>query len=155
VLRLYVRVRGVSSVSVGVLGAVQQGPFKPAGARVGEAAAEDGDEVLTSEGLRHEIPSLAGFGIADEGSFHQRRRIECGLHGFHQVFSGVLRAAQACLFFFDFSDLAVDLVARGFGKGVENFLEAFGLAELAGENGVDGHGKRNLTTDDTDGTDFH
>ncbi len=76
-----------------------------------------------------------------EGSLHQRWRVEFGFHGFHQVFSGVLRAAQARLFFFDFADLAVDLVARGFGKGVEKFLEAFGLAEFAGEDGVDGHGK--------------
>src|ERR1700739_797329 len=61
--------------------------------------------------------------------------------GFHQVFSGVLRAAQARLFFFDFADFAVDLVARGVGKGIEEFLEAFGLAEFAGEERVDGHGK--------------
>jgi hypothetical protein len=30
-------------------------------------------------------------------------------------------------------------VARGFRKGIEEFLETFGLAEFAGENGVDGH----------------
>jgi hypothetical protein len=53
----------------------------------------------------------------------------------------VLRAAQARLFFFDLADLAVDLVARGFRKGVEEFLEAFGSAKFAGEEGVDGHGK--------------
>jgi hypothetical protein len=52
----------------------------------------------------------------------------------------VLGAAQARLFFFDFADLAVDLVARGFWQGVEEFLEALGLAEFAGEGGVDGHG---------------
>ena len=54
----------------------------------------------------------------------------------------VLGAAQARLFFFDFADLAVDLLARGFGEGVEKFLETFGLAEFAGEKRVDGHGKR-------------
>ena len=141
-LRLYVQVFGVSSVSVGVLGGIEQGVGKIGGTSVGEAAAEDGDEVLASEGLRHEFPSLAGFGVAREGSFHQRRRVELGFHGFHQVFSGVLRAAQARLFFFDFADLAVDLAARGFGKGIEKFLEAFGLAEFAGEERVDGHGVR-------------
>jgi hypothetical protein len=68
----------------------------------------------------------------------------------------VLGAAQARLFFFELADFAVDLVARGFGKGVEELLEAFGLAEFAGEDGVDGHlGRENVTTDDGDGTDFH
>jgi hypothetical protein len=37
-------------------------------------------------------------------------------------------------------------VARGFGQGVEEFLEAFGLADFAGEGGMDGHGE-DLTTD--------
>ena len=101
-----------SGMAVGVLGAVQQSPFKPAGAGFREAAAEDGDEVLTSERLRHEFPSLAGSGIADEGSFHQRRRIELGFHGFHQVLGGVLGAAQARVFFFHFTDGVVDVVAR-------------------------------------------
>jgi hypothetical protein len=32
-------------------------------------------------------------------------------------------------------------VARGFGQGVEESLEAFGLTEFAGECGMDGHGK--------------
>jgi hypothetical protein len=54
----------------------------------------------------------------------------------------VLRAAQARLFFLDFANLTVDLLARGFGKGIEEFLEAFGVAEFAGKNGMDGHGKR-------------
>jgi hypothetical protein len=139
VLRLYIRDPGVASETAGVLGAVQQGPFKPAGASVGEAAAEDGDEVLASKRLRHEFPALAGFGVAGEGSFHQRGRVEFGFHGFHQVFGGVLGASQARLFFFDFADLAVDLVARGFGESVKEFLEAFGLAEFAGEDGMDGH----------------
>jgi hypothetical protein len=43
--------------------------------------------------------------------------------------------------FFDFADLSVDLVTRGFGEGIEEFLEALGLAEFAGEGGVDGHGE--------------
>jgi hypothetical protein len=68
--------------------------------------------------------------------------------------SGMLRAAQARLFFFYFADFSVDLVARGFGQGIEEFLEAFGLAEFAGESEVDGH-NQNLTADDTDYTDFH
>jgi hypothetical protein len=79
------------------------------------------------------------WGVAAECSLHQRRRVELGFHGFHQVFSGVLGATQARLFSFNFADLAVNLVARGYGKGVEEFLEAFGLAEFAGEDGVDGH----------------
>jgi hypothetical protein len=41
-------------------------------------------------------------------------------------------AAQARFFFFDLADLAVDLLARAFGKGIEEFLEAFGLTEFAG-----------------------
>jgi hypothetical protein len=110
----------------------------------GEAAAEDGDEVLPPVRLRHEFPSLAGLDVAAEGSLHQRRRIELGFHGFHQVFGGVLGAAQARVFFLDFADLAVDLLTRGFGKGIEEFLEAFGLAEFAGENGMDGHGGGSL-----------
>jgi hypothetical protein len=140
-LRLYVQILGISGVAVGVLSALEQGVRKPSGAGFGEAAAEDGDEILASEGLRHEFPSLAGPGIAGEGSFHQRRRVEFGFHGLHQVFGGVLGAAQARLFFFNFADFAVDLLARGFGKGVEKFLEAFGLAEFAGEDGMDGHGE--------------
>jgi hypothetical protein len=114
-------------VAVGVLGAVQQRPFKPSGAGIREAAAEDSDEILASEGLRHALPSLAGLGVAGEGGFHQGRRVEFGFHSFHQIFGGVLGATQARLFFFDFADFAVDLVARGVGQGVEKFLEAFGL----------------------------
>jgi hypothetical protein len=49
----------------------------------------------------------------------------------------MLCPAQARLFLFDFADLAVDLLARGFRKGIEEFLEAFGLAEFAGEDGMD------------------
>jgi hypothetical protein len=113
-------------MSFGVLGGVEQGEGKIGGASVGEAAAEDGDEVLASVGLRHEFPSLMRFGVAAEGSLHQRRRIELGFHGFHQVFSGVLSAAQACLFFFHFADFTVNLLARGFGQGIEKFLEALG-----------------------------
>jgi hypothetical protein len=45
----------------------------------------------------------------------------------------MLGPAQAGLVFFDFADFAVDLVARGFGQGVEKILETFGLAEFAGE----------------------
>jgi hypothetical protein len=47
--------------------------------------------------------------------------------------SGMLCAALARHFFFDFAGLAVDLVARGFGKEIEKCLEAFGLAKFAGE----------------------
>jgi hypothetical protein len=141
VLRLYVGVRGGSSVSVGVLGGVLQGEGKIGGASVGESAAEDGDEVLPSVGLRHEFPSLSGLGVAAECSFHQRRRVELGFHGFHQIFSGVLGAAQARVFFLDFADLAVDLLTLRVGQGVEEFLEAFGLAEFAGEGGMDWHGE--------------
>jgi hypothetical protein len=139
VLRLYGRVRGASSVSAGVLGGIQDGSLDVESARFRIAGTKNKDQILPTERLRHEIPSLAGLGVAAECSLHQRRRIELGFHGFHQVFSGVLGAAQARLFLFDFADLAVDLVARGFGQGIEEFLEAFGLAEFAGENGVDGH----------------
>jgi len=127
-------------MSVGVLGGIQDGPLDVEGARFRIAAAEDEDQVLPPERLRHEFPSFAGLGVAAESSLHQRRRVELGFHGFHQIFSGMLRAAQARLFFFDFADLAVDLLARGFGEGVEEFLEAFGLAEFTGEERVDGHG---------------
>jgi hypothetical protein len=124
-------------VSIGVLGGVLQGEGKVGGAGVGEAAAEDGDEVLPSEGLRHEFPSLARAGVAAEGSLHQRRWIKFGFHGFHQVFGGMLSASQARLFFFHFTDFTVNLLARGFGQGIEEFLEAFGLAKFAGEDGVE------------------
>ena len=109
-------------MSAGVLGGFAQGIFKMKKTSFREAAAEDIDEVLASQGLRHEFPSLAGLGVASEGGFHQRWRVELGLHGFHKVFSGVLCAAQARLFFLDFADLAVDLVALGFRKGIEKFL---------------------------------
>jgi hypothetical protein len=33
---------------------------------------------------------------------------------------------------------AAHKLARAFGKGVEKFLKAFGLAEFAGEDGMDG-----------------
>lgn len=139
-LRLYVEIVAFP-VCVGVLGGFEQGVGKIGGAGVREAAAENGDEVLAAELLRHELPSLAGLGVAAECSFHQRRWVEFGFHGFHQVFSGVLCTAKARLFFFDFADLAINLLARGFGQGIEEFLQAFGLAEFAGECGVDGHGE--------------
>jgi hypothetical protein len=82
------------------------------------------------------------WAIAAEGGFHHRRRIEFGFHGFHQIFSGMLCASEARVFFFDFADGVVDIAARGFGERVEKFLEAFGLAEFAVEDGVEGHGKR-------------
>ena len=91
--------------------------------------------------MRHEFPAAACFGVVSEGGFDQRRRVEFGFHGFHQVFSGVLRATQARLFFFDFADFTIDLLARGFGQGSEEFLEAFGLAEFEGEGWVDRQGK--------------
>ena len=47
-LRLYVRVRGVSSVSVGVLGGFTQGIFKMKETCLREAAAENIDEVLAA-----------------------------------------------------------------------------------------------------------
>jgi hypothetical protein len=129
-------------VSIGVLGGVLQGEGKIGGASVGEAAAEDGDEVLPSERLRHEFPSLARSSVAGESSLHQRRRIELGFHGFHQIFGGMLGTAQARLFSFHFADFTVNLLARGCGEGIEKFLETLGLAKFAGENGVDGHGGR-------------
>jgi hypothetical protein len=127
----------LSGVSAGVFGGIQDGPLDIEGARCRIAAAEDEDQILPAERLRHEFPSLAGLGVAAECSLHQRRWIELGFHGFHQIFCGVLRAAQARLFFFDFADLAVDLVARGFGKGIEKVLQAFGLAKFTSENRVD------------------
>jgi hypothetical protein len=142
-------------MAVGVFGGIQDGSLDVEGARFRIAAAEDEDQVLPAERLRHDFPSLAGLGVAAEGGFHQGRRVELCFHGFHQVFSGVLCAAQTCVFFFDFADFAVGLVARGFGQGIEEFLEAFGLAEFTGERGMDGHGRENLTTDDADRADFH
>lgn len=91
-------------------------------------------------------------GVAGERSLHQRRRIDFGFHGFHQVFSGVLGAAQARFFLFDFADGVIDFAARGFGKGVEEFLETFGLAEFAGEGGMDGREHRRGILA---GADFH
>src|ERR1044071_10282197 len=82
VLRLYVLVRGVSSESAGVFGGIQDGSLEVKRACLGEAAAEDEDQILPTEGLRHEFPSLAGLGVATKCSFHQRRRGELGLHGF-------------------------------------------------------------------------
>jgi hypothetical protein len=124
-------------MAVGVFGGIQDGSLDVEGARFRIAAAEDEDQVLPAERLRHEFPSLAGLGVATEGCLHQRRRIELGFHGFHQVFSGVLGAAFPSVFFFDFADRVVDLVARGFGQGVKEFLKALGLAEFAGEGWVD------------------
>jgi hypothetical protein len=49
VLRLYVRVRGVSSMSVGVLDGFTQSIFKMEKTSLWEAAAEDIDKVLASE----------------------------------------------------------------------------------------------------------
>jgi len=126
---------------VGVLGGIQDGPLDVEGARFRIAATENKDQILAAQRLRHEFPSLVGLGVATECSLHQRRRVELGFHGFHQVFSGVLGASQARLFFFDFAYFTVDLAARGFRKGVEKFLKAFGLAEFAGEGGMDGHGE--------------
>ena len=123
----------------GVFSGIYYGSLDIKGAGFRIASTEDEDQVLPAERLRHQFPSLAGFGVAGEGGFHQRRRVELGFHGFHQVFSGVLRAAEARLLFFYFANLAIDLLARGFGQGIEEFLEAFGLAEFSGEEGVDGH----------------
>jgi hypothetical protein len=91
--------------------------------------------------LGHEFPSLAGLGVAAECGLHQGRRIELGFHGFHQIFSGMLSTTEARVFFFDFADGVVNMLARGFGQGIEKVLEALGLAEFAGEDGVDGHGE--------------
>jgi len=104
--------------------AFQQRAFKIAGTGFWEAAAEDGDEVLAAERLRHELPALTRFGVARESGFDQRRRIEFGFHGFRQEFDGLLSAAQARLFFFDFANGVVELIAGGVGKGVGEFLEA-------------------------------
>ena len=82
------------------------------------------------------------WALRRNAAFIRRRRVEFGFHGFHQIFGGVLGATQARVFFFDFANFAVDLVARGFGQGVEEFQEAFGLAEFTGESGMDGHAKR-------------
>jgi hypothetical protein len=153
-LCLYVRVRGFPSVSVGVLGGVQDGPLDIEGTRFRIAAAEDENQVLSTERLRHELPSLAGLGVAAECSFHQRRWIEFGFHGFHQIFSGMLSTTETRVFLFDFSDGVVNMLAGGVGKGIEEFLQAFGLAEFAGEERVEGHQQKH-TTDDTDHTDFH
>jgi len=139
VLRLYVRVPGVCSEAAGVLSGIQDGSLDVEGARFGITATKNKDQILPAERLRHKFPSLAGLGVAAEGSLHQRRRIKLGFHGFHQIFGGVLRAAQTCVFSFDFADFAVDLVARGFGEGIEEFPEALGLAEFEGESWVDGH----------------
>jgi hypothetical protein len=93
--------------------------------------------------------------VAAECSPHQRRRIKLGFHGFHQVFGGVLGAAQACLFFFYFADLAVDLVARGFGRELKNFWRRLDWRSSRARRGWMGMGRENLTTDEKDGAGLH
>jgi len=136
VLRLYVQVPSVSSVSIGVLGGVEQGVGKVGGASVGEAAAEDKDQVLPAErlGRARALRAKAAFIRGGGSSSASMASIRYS--------AAWLGATQARLFFFDFADLAVDLVARGFGQGVEEFLEAFGLPEFACERGVDGQRHR-------------
>jgi hypothetical protein len=60
-------------------------------------------------------------------------------HGFHQVFSGMLSTSEAGVFFLTSRTGVVYILARGVGKGIKKFLEAFRLAEFAGEGGVDWH----------------
>lgn len=122
-LRLYAELGGISSAPVDVWDGFTQGIFKMEKPSLREAAAEDVDEVLAPEGLRHEFPSLAGFGVAAEGSLHHRRRIEFGFHGFGQEFDGLLEPAKARFFFFDAADEAVEVIARGFGEGIEESFE--------------------------------
>lgn len=132
-------------MSAGVLGGFTQGIFKMEKTSLGVASAEDIDEVCAPERLRHEFQALTGLRIAGEGGFHQRRRVELGLHGFSQKFDGLPDAAQAGFFFFDAADEAVEVFARGFGEGVEESYETVS-AESAGEKCVEGH-QKNLTTD--------
>jgi hypothetical protein len=155
VLRLYVRIRGVSFVSAGVLGGVQDGPLDIKSARFRIATTEDEDQVLPAERLRHEFPSLAGLGVAAEGGFHQRRRVELGFHGFHQILGGVLRAAQARLFFFNFADLTVDLWREDSGRELKNFWRRLDWRSSRTSAGWMSMGRENLTTDDADLADFH
>jgi hypothetical protein len=115
------------------------GIFKMEKTRLREAAAEDIDEVLAAERLRHEFPSLVGLGIAGEGNFHQRRRVELGFHGGGEELDGLIQAAEAGFFFFDAADEVVEFVAGGFGEGVEESFEAV-TAEGAGKKKVEGHG---------------
>jgi hypothetical protein len=138
VLRLYVCLLA-ERLAVGVLLTFQQRALEIAGAGFGEAAAEDGDEILPAKRLRHEFPSLSGAGVADERGGEQRRRIEFGCHDFGQEFNGLLDATLAGFFFFDCEDEVVELFAGGVGEGVKEFQEPFGFGEFAGEGGVDGH----------------
>ena len=107
-------------------------------ASFGEAAAEDGDEVLPAQRLRHEVPSLAGFGIAGEGRGEQRWRVEFGFHGFRQELDGLLDAAQAGVFFFDTADEVIEVIAGGFGEGVEESYQTV-AAKGTSEKWVEGH----------------
>jgi hypothetical protein len=110
-------------VAVGVLSALQQDALKVSGASLGKAADEDADQVLPAERLRHEFPSLAGAGVTGEGGLDERRWIEFGFHGLHEVFGGVLGASLARLFFLDLADGVVNPIAAGVGEGVEEFQD--------------------------------
>jgi hypothetical protein len=51
----------------------------------------------------------------------------------------MLSTSEAGVFFLTSRTGVVYILARGVGKGIKKFLEAFRLAEFAGEGGVDWH----------------
>ena len=128
-------------MAAGVLSGFTQGIFKMEKTCLREAAAEDIDQVLASERLRHEFPALARFGFAGESGFDQWWRVELGFHGFSQVFDCLLKPTKAGFFFFDAADEAVEVIAGGFGEGVEESFQAV-AAKGAGEERMERHRER-------------
>jgi hypothetical protein len=126
----------VSSVAAGVLCGIQDGPLNVKGARFRIGAAEDEDQVLPAERLRHEVPAAAGLLAVGKGGFERRRRVELGLLGGGEEFDGLLKPEKAGGFFFDAADAVVEVGAGGFGEGVEESYEAV-AAEGASEERVE------------------
>lgn len=126
-----------SILGLRVSGALKQSSFKITSAGFRESAAEDADEILPAERLRHEIPALASFGVTGKRGFDQRRRIEFGFHDFGQKVDGLLDTAETGFFFLDAADEVVEVVAGGFGERVEESFEAV-AAEGVDEERVEG-----------------
>jgi hypothetical protein len=87
-----------------------------------------------------------------ESGFERGRRVEFGFSDGGEELDSLLEAAEAGGFFFCAADEAVEVVAGGFGQGVEEFYQAV-AAEGRGEERVEGH-EENLTADDTDYKNF-
>src|ERR1051326_8488348 len=131
-------------MAIGVAGPFPQTPFQVTGAGLRIRAAEDVDKPPAAAGLRQELPAAARLLVLRQSAGERRRRIEFGFHGGGEKFDGLVEPAEAGGFFLDGADEVVKVVAGGLGKRVEEFLEAFGAAEGAGEKRVKGHGEKLL-----------